>query len=310
MAMSDIADVGDFVSFGRPVDEVLKDAFDQFGMEPLGGASGGQGWSAYSALQKCPYYFYSLYRAPQVRSEGYGSDKSALTVGSLLHALLSIHYYPFNETPDGVVVPTTEEFKDALMAHGASATAVMEVWRLFGAYAFNYEEDAFNRPLAVELRAEDPSTGDSCRYDLIVDVESQQLDYPAGIWIVDHKSTSRFDTATLAAWRGDGEIIGQQMIYQASGLDQVYGPLQGSIVNVIGKQKIPQFTRIVVPFEQWKIDEHREHLKMWRATKAIYDATNTWPKARSSCVGRYGACPMLDRCNVDGTYQLGGSSDE
>ncbi len=75
MAMSDIADVGDFVSFGRPVDEVLKDAFDQFGMEPLGGASGGQGWSAYSALQKCPYYFYSLYRAPQVRSEDVASRR-------------------------------------------------------------------------------------------------------------------------------------------------------------------------------------------------------------------------------------------
>ena len=114
--------------------------------------------------------------------------------------------------------------------------------------------------------------------------------------IITHNSHARFTADVLEGYRNDGEILGQIMIWKRAKLDKKYGKLRGTIVNIVGKQKIIQFHRTIIPAQRWHVTQHMEDLKMWSALQQMYAATDVWPKARANCVGRWGMCEFFDHC--------------
>lgn len=274
------------------MDDAMNAVFEARGVPRLGGASG-RGWSSYAAMQKC----FHMYRRKYV-DKVQGTPAAALETGSLLHALLAVYYMPRIEGMEGYPV-TPEMLFEGVIQHGCRVERAMEAWRLFQAYESHYDND-YIRPLAVEELAIDPVSGNSCRYDGIVAVDENTPSVARGTWVLESKTASRFDTTVMDGWRNDGEIIGQIMVWQKAGLADKYGDLNGVIVNLVGKQKSPQFARIVIPVQAWQVEAHEAELKVWRALESVCRATGTWPRSRANCITRYGFCEFYDECSGAG----------
>jgi hypothetical protein len=266
------------------LDDALGDVFARFDMPRLGGASG-RGWSYYSSFQRCPYFF----RLRQVGARG--RPAAALEIGSCFHTFLALHY---TWMIDSELRLTPEVCRDELLRGGTRAEVISEAWRIYEAYASFYESD-YLLPLAVEELAIDPETN-SCRYDMIATVAPGHPSVPAGTWIVEHKTAKAFTNDVLEGWWNDGEIMGQIAIWQRAKLQKRFGKLRGVIVNICGKQKIPQFHRVVIPVQAWHMRQHADDLRVWRALIGMCEATGTWPRARASCVTRYGLCEFFRHC--------------
>lgn len=114
--------------------------------------------------------------------------------------------------------------------------------------------------------------------------------------IVTHNTASRFTMDLLQGWHNDGEILGQIMVWKQAKLDKKYGKLRGTIVNIVGKQKKPQFERVIVPAQAWHVREHTQDLQVWALYQQMCRTTGLWPKARNNCVGRYGMCDLFSHC--------------
>jgi hypothetical protein len=269
----------------RRFDEVMNEIFALHKLEKLGGASG-RGWSSFAVFQRCPYLYKLTYLDGQR-----GAPTLALETGSALHTFLALHY---KWMLDDALTLTPYVAKDALIASDVDPRPVIEAWRLYEAYAAHYEQD-YLYPLDIEAWAQD-SDGYTCRYDLIAEVTEAQLDLLPGVYVVEHKSSSRFTPDVLDGWRNDGEILGQIMIWKRAGLDKKYGKLRGTIVNIIGKQRLVRFHRVVVPAQRWHVQQHTEDLKMWTALQQMYAATGTWPRARANCTTKFGTCHLFDHC--------------
>lgn len=268
----------------RRLDDALAEIFQRYGMERLGGASG-RGWSSFAAFQRCPWYFKQLISGER------GTPSPALETGSAFHAFLALHY---TWMIDEALRLTPEVMRNELLDAKCRAENVLEAWRLYDAYALHYEHD-YLFPLAVEHWCEDPD-GNTCRYDLIARVDSAQAGIVPGTYICESKTAARFDTATLTGWRNDGEVLGQIMVWKRAKLDRRFGKLRGVIVNIVGKQKVVQFHRTLVPAQSWHVRQHMEDLKVWSALQRMCEATDTWPRSRANCITRYGMCPFFDQC--------------
>jgi len=118
--------------------------------------------------------------------------------------------------------------------------------------------------------------------------------------IITHNSASRFDYATLNGWKNDGEIIGLQDLYERTKAHKRFGELQGIVVNILGKQKVPNFHRAYINPSRGLIKDHRKSLQIWSAAIETACATGIFPRARAACVGRYGyLCDEFDRCTQE-----------
>jgi hypothetical protein len=263
----------------KRLDDIMNEIFERHGMGRLGGASG-RGWSSHSTFQKCPYLFKLTYLEGQR-----GSASSALETGSAFHTFLALHY---KWMLDENLTLTPYVARDEMLNGGGDAKAILEAWRLYEAYVNKYEND-YITPIAMEEWAQDPD-GNTCRYDLIGEVTNAQPGVVPGVYIIEHKTAARFTADALEGWRNDGEILGQIMIWKRGKLDKKYGKLRGVIVNIVGKQKVIQFHRTIVPAQKWHVQQHMEDLKMWAALQQMYAATGVWPKARANCVTKFGLC--------------------
>lgn len=278
-----------------PVETALIGIFEKYKMERLGGASGGRGWSSYSTIQRCPY----LYKVKYL--DGYRGEPSGnLEIGSLVHTYLAIAHQK-NINPDYLLTP--EKVKDELLSFNANAANVLESWRIYSAYTAYYEND-YIISVDSEVLAKAPN-GDSCRYDGIVRIDDPSLGFPTGTFIEETKTSAIFDRAVLDGWRNDGEVIGQQMIWKAAGFNRKYGKLQGTIMNIIGKQKTPKFERIIIPIQEQQIKQHKSDLESWRALEGMYRAMGHWPRARTSCITKYGFCDLYEHCADNVPLNLG-----
>jgi len=273
-----------------PIDTALREIFKLRGLEFLGGKSG-RGWSSRAAFMKCPYYYNAIRQGELGRSV-------ALEVGILFHVLLALFYAERMEVK-GYEGIEPDELRLQLTEQGCSGEVIMEAYRLYTAYTFRYEDD-YLTPLAVEHR-EESKQGDTCRYDLIANVGPNALGLPEGTWIVEHKSASRMDDATLDGWRSDGEIIGQEMLWKRNRLDRVFGELQGVIVNLAFKTRVVDFRRVLVPVLPAQLRQHSRDLKVFDAFERVCEATGVWPRSRHSCIGRYGKCSLFEHCASGGS---------
>jgi hypothetical protein len=269
----------------RSFDDVMNEIFAHFKMEKMGGASG-RGWSSHATFQRCPYLFKLTYLEGQ-RS----APSSALTTGSAFHTFLALHY---TWMLDDNLQLTPHIAREMLLSLGADAKAVIEAFRLYEAYSYKYERD-YLTPIAMEAWASDED-GNTCRFDLIAEVTQAQPGVMPGIYIVEHKTAARFTADALEGWRNDGEILGQIMIWKRAKLDRKYGKLRGTIVNIVGKQKVIQFHRTIVPAQRWHVQQHMEDLKMSSALQQMYAAADRWPKFRANCVTKFGLCNFFDHC--------------
>jgi hypothetical protein len=279
-----------------PMNDALDIAFEKLGIETLGGASG-HGWSRYRDLQKCPYKFYLKHVAKRPKDNS--PAPGALETGSAFHALMAVYYQRQIDFDAGKEEPVAEAgvLCDELIVAGGNPNYINEAWRIFEAYANFYEaRHDYLIPLAVERWTQDVNGPDTCRYDLIAKVEDTTAPVLPGIWIVEHKSSSRLDRAVTEGWHLDGEIIGELMIYKRARLNRVYGKLAGIIVNVITKTKVPNFHREIVSPPAAQMRRQVKDLRVWRATEAVYASTNTWPRALASCWDRYGPCEFFEEC--------------
>lgn len=273
----------------EPMEQAIERIFKVFGLERLGGASG-RGWSFYSSMQKCWWFFKRRYR-----DRDRGGANYHLELGGLFHTYMALFYLMLRDGDAARLTPIRmhREILDTSVDH----KVVMEAWRIFQAYCATYDDD-YLTPLEAEYLAKvDDKT--SCRYDLIARVEEDVLNVPAGTWIVEHKTASRFDSGTLEGWKNDGEIIGQIRLYKKAKLAKRFGKLKGVIVNLCGKQKEPKFERIVIPTQARQLRAHEKDLQVWDAMRGICEATNTWPRSRQGCVDRYGLCDYFDECAGD-----------
>jgi hypothetical protein len=91
-------------------------------------------------------------------------------------------------------------------------------------------------------------------------------------------------------------VLGQIMGWHELHLEKRFGDLQGVIVNIIGKQKDPEMHRALVPPNAWQIEAHMRELKQWEGLIQLARGSDTFPRARNSCVSRYGMCDHFDHC--------------
>lgn len=118
--------------------------------------------------------------------------------------------------------------------------------------------------------------------------------------IITHNTASRFDYATLNGWKNDGEIIGLWDLYERTKMRRRFGDLQGICVNIIGKQKTPQFHRTWVFPSRALVRDHRTSLRVWAAAIETAQALGSFPRARAACVTKFGQlCDEFDRCSQD-----------
>lgn len=271
------------------VEDVLKELFREHGLQRLGGASTGRGWTSFAIWQRCAYLWHRHYQNPVqqiVHVEG-----ASRAIGTIVHALLAV-YYTRMIVHDYPITPRS--LYDGLMAK-ANPDLVGEGWRVFQAYALYYQHETIE-PLAIENDLRDPRTNESCRFDLVAFFPENVGDLLAGTYIMEHKTSGIFDNATLDGWGNDGEVLGQIMLWKRLGLDRRYGPLRGVIVNILGKQKEPKFARTIVPPESWQIEQHRSDLRSHEAMIQLANTSGHYPRSRANCIGRFGKCSLYDHC--------------
>lgn len=279
-------------------DYVAQQIFDNAGVPRLGGASGDRGWSSISTFQRCPYLWHMRYNvAPRVRGDVAPlAGPEALEVGGTTHTFLAL-YYQRQIDPEYPITP--EAMRDGLIAGYANPDYVVESWRLYEAYRVRYADDVF-RPLAVEYRLVDPKTGRSCRYDLVAALDEPHPGLLPGVYLIDHKTASRFDYATLNQWRNDGELLGQWELYEKLKLEKRFGPLAGLCANIIGKQKEPKFERVFVNPTRALLRDHRRSVAVWSAMIDYAKTTGTFPRARGMCSAKGVLCENFEHCSLSG----------
>jgi hypothetical protein len=285
----------------KPVDKALADISAAHGLPMISGGSG-KGWSYWSTLQKCPYAFYLKYVEPMELEDT--EEPFHMAVGSVVHALLAWHYLPPRIAYGAggkKLTATPGKLKSLLEAAGCNPEVIYTAWRVYSAYDSRYEDD-YLQPLAVEFPALDPLTGYTCRYDMIAEVgKGAPQHMERGVYIVEAKTASTFTRDTLEGWNMDGEILGEIALWDRSGAQRRFGKLTGLMVNILGKQKTPQFHRyIVVPKPAWS-ELHLQNLNylaaLERRLRKRTALGKPWPRYNSSCIHRYGRCFFHDHCS-------------
>lgn len=251
----------------------------------------GRGWSRYSSLERCPQAFAYNYIVKGVDTKDaihtLGENPStALQIGTGYHLLKAVQLSRSLDEAWRVLAFMESENPDPLV--------ISDVRRLFEAHIEEYKQD-YLIPLAVEQKAEHPESGYTCRYDLIARIDDPPPGELAGMYVVDWKTASRFDDATLDGWDIDGEILGEYALWKC-GYEAKYGPLLGVLVDIIGKQKIPKFHRVFVKPSEYQIQRHLKDLKYWDQMEYNYMKEGYYPRALNNCIGRYGKCAYYDIC--------------
>lgn len=286
-----VYELAQFLSIEKAVGQV----FEEKGVPRLGGISSGSGWSNVSLFQRCPYAWKRRYIEPlKIEFFGIETEILPLAVGILIHTYLAIYY-------QRMIVPgypiTPEDVNQRVRELGCNPEVFLEAWRLFVGYRLFYQNENI-QPLAVEFDLRDPRTNHSCRYDLIAYFPEERPGMLPGTYFVEHKSAARFTADVLEGWIGDGEVLGQVDLWDRLHLDRRFGPLRGGVINLLGKQKTAEFHRTIVAPTGWAIDQHRSDLRRWNGLIQLAKSTDSFPRTRNNCIGRYGRCSNWTHCTT------------
>jgi len=276
-----------------PIETALKQLFEEKGIDRLGGISSGSGWSNVSLFQRCPHAWKLRYlETAKPQNFGIESEILPLAIGILVHTYLALHYqtmivlgYPLKP----------EDVNQRVRELGCNPDVFGEAWRLFTGYRLYYQNEDI-QPLAVEFDLRDPRTNHSCRFDLIAFFPTERPGMLPGTYVVEFKTTARFSADNLEGWAGDGEVLGQIDLWDRLHLDRRFGPLRGVMVSLLGKQKVAEFHRTIVGPNALQIERHREDLKRWNGLIQLAKSSDSFPRARNNCIGRWGRCVHWQDC--------------
>ncbi len=277
----------------KSIQQCIDEAYASFNVPSLGGAST-DGWSKMSDFQRCPYrYWYFHERDKSSDVVEIGPKPVSLELGALFHAMLAGHY--IGSCAAGKYAesyPTALELINRIVNLGGDAAICAEAERLYIAY-FNHYGNPVNegfKPLAIELPAGVEGVH-TCRFDMLAEINGQT-------WIVEHKTASRETRDVLESWWLDGEIIGEVYGYKLSGLEKVYGPLAGVLVNVVIKTNVPKFRRMEVVIPDNLLERYAMDRQYWAMERqSMRDQTpSEWPRKHQGCIGRYDTCQLWDHC--------------
>ncbi len=312
------------------VDEAVDAIFTAKKWPLLGGPSG-RGWSFWSASLKCGQYFYRSYDAPDARVRKLHAEP--LQIGALFHVLSALYYG--GGLGNAYVVPErggllAEEFArrgrqrrwkvpptaadELLVALKAmceepdlpapSLGIVLEAERIFNAHTnwWDHREDV--TPLGVELFAAHPHLDYTVRYDMIARVGKDDPTLPPGVYIFEKKSAKWIDELYLEGWRLDGEVLGQLMCWPGS-MEKLFGKLEGLVVDVISKGRVPEARRIVIPPGTPAIAKHEKWIQLQGAQVQQWRALKVYPQNFANCYGRWGRCSEWQNCvaGLDGVIR-------
>lgn len=182
-----------------------------------------------------------------------------------------------------------------------SRAVIMEAEACFDAHTGYYNggvarEDVTT--LAIEWFALNEALEYTCRYDHIGRLgPNDPLGLPAGSVVIFERKTSRWlSEMAQIGWFLDGEILGQILNWQPSGCQDLFGPLAAVVVDIVTKQKSPQFLRVVVPPTVPAVDEHGRWIRYTQAQMRQWSATGVYPKYFTQCFDRWGKCGMWESC--------------
>lgn len=257
-----------------------------------------------------------------------------LQIGSLYHTLQALYYAAGLGGGDGAVVlpnrgglvcpslfangsrkrtklwkvPATaaDDLLDALKAMcnqpgedvaAPNLSIVLEAQRVFDAHTErwgNGQEDLI--PLGVEVYAEHAELDYTCRYDFIGKAGPHEAHIPQGVCILERKTTAWLSEAQLEGWTLDGEVLGELLCWEPSGMTNLFGPLSSLVVDLVTKGKIPDVRRVILPPKLPAVENHARWVRWTHAQIHAWRATGVYPQNFASCYGRYGRCSQFDKC--------------
>lgn len=269
------------ITIGKVVDPIIKTQRD-LGLPEAPGPTE-KGWSILSRYMACPKRFELSIGATR------SSSGEATQIGIAFHQVMELHYMPRD-------VVTPESFLTCLERHDIKVGS--EARRLYEAYVEQYRDEGYLTPLAVEAEHYDPDLDVTIRMDMVAQIKGHRL-YPRGVYIIDHKTSGRFDRTLENEWASNGQVLLYSWVFQKLNLAEHYATneiFQGVMINVIGKQKKPRFMRIHVPPIDSTLKGFDEEVRYWSGRLRESRLLGYFPRNRSSCVGRYGLCPFQERC--------------
>jgi hypothetical protein len=142
----------------------------------------------------------------------------------------------------------------------------------------------------------------SCRYDAICRLGKHdpfvgQYGLVEGsVVVMERKSAAWLNEAVKDGWFLDGEVLGQIMLWKSSGMDKVFGPLAAVIVDIVTKQKTPDFLRVVVPSNLSTVKQMEKWVKVTQAEIAMWRATGVFKQNFNACHDRWGRCGLWNDC--------------
>lgn len=284
-----------------------------------GPSEGGFSWHTLEPCMQCwqkAYLTHVLGLTPKQKSH-------ALAFGSVYHACWEVWYTSGGQR-------RYDEPCDALRQAGAPKLAG-DVQRLVYTELMKYAQEEATRwdIRAIEQNAiywGEPERINgklvhipfSCRHDMLIAKRDEGAavsppgPVPAGIWIVDRKTSSALTYDLTKGYAMDGQFLMNALVFTRSDEVERFGPFQGMIFSVAVKHKEPSaeksYFRVETTVDEPTIEEfYRDEVRPYaielyrRLTSAEYRTNpRLWPKNRAACVGRYGCCWFFDICDVGG----------
>ena len=253
-----------------------------------------RGWHRLQTMLECPQKYAYTYEVEGGREK---TSSPALIKGSLVHLALAHHYMRLKNKQNGKDPDEWLEPKKAVEVMALKEGAdweehVTTVQDCYDAYIAYWIRDAFKilevEELAYAKIGDNLLTG---RFDLVFE------DSRGGVWICDHKTTTRLHANQQKFYSMSGQLTGYAYMGK-----QIFGErFKGMLLNQIQHKSPCKFKRIELPpapniMRRFpSIVTHAEELI--QSYKERYDPKE-YPMAANelTCFTRYGACPFLERC--------------
>jgi hypothetical protein len=277
-----------------------------------------RGATYWKRLRRCPreHALANILRLVPIR------DNDALTTGFLIHHGLEVYYRTLmghQKALDAQGAPRDDEyfFGGIARAEEAAWNALDPIsrepgytessgnaeptWNVVQRVLVNYfdryrRQDRW-RILMVEetLQWTDPELSYSARLDLVIEDASK-----GEMWIVEHKTTRAITSNMLEGYALDMQVLGQIWLFRQCMLNPAGETLRGVVVNILGKQKQPQFERIPTIVTDAHLQAFEASIRAWNRVEEVYAALG-YPQAFGACAGAdrgFQRCPYFDLCHT------------
>ncbi len=253
-----------------------------------------RGWHRLQQVLECPAKYAWGYLDPNKQEK----ERDPLVKGSLIHLGLAHYYQRQMERQQGRDPDLYYTAEEAIRLYADIAQGLSAKWadlacKVVATYLQKHGHENWEI-LAVESLADGQIGGHrfTGRFDLVY------RDRRGRIWVVDHKTTTRFNSQQRKFYSISGQMLGYRTLaHQRYGAD-----LAGIRLNMIQHTGEIKFQRFDVSPAPHMLREFPKTVQF--AEKMITEHTarskdpRDWPMVNSElvCWHRYGACPHLEKC--------------